>query len=45
MNEKLAHRICHLLAIAYAIPVEEVWEIYQSNNSIDQTNEMVKEMS
>jgi len=37
MNEILLKRICHLIAITYALSKEDVWEIYQKKQSLDET--------
>jgi len=42
MNQILFKRICQLIASCYALTIDEVWEIYLSNNSIDKTIEIVQ---
>jgi len=34
-------RICHLVAMTYAISKEVVWETYLTTNSIDKTLEII----
>jgi hypothetical protein len=41
MNDILLRRICHLVAMTYAISVESVWETYLTTNSIDKTLEII----
>lgn len=41
MNEILMKRICYLIAINYAISKDTVWEIFEENNSIDETLRIV----
>lgn len=40
-NVKLIKRVCALLAMAYALSPEKVWEIYKTNNSLDKTLEII----
>ncbi len=37
MNDILMKRLCHLIAMTYAISKETVWETYLELNSIDET--------
>jgi len=43
MNNILMERMCKLMAQTYAIPFEEVWRIFSSNYSIDETLRIVQE--
>ena len=36
-NEKLLQRICHLIALNYAIDVDKVYQIFLMTRSIDET--------
>ena len=44
MNEILLKRICHLIAMTYAISKEEVWLIYLRTNSLDETLKIISEL-
>jgi len=41
VNDTMLRRICHVIAMTYAISVDSVWETYLTTNSIDKTLEII----